>query len=403
MRAVGAGLGAMVGAGVFAVLAPAARAAGVWLPLALAIAATVAYCSAVSEIRLALHHPGRGGAYVYGQRRLEEGWGLLAGWAFAVGAVAACTAVALTFGAHVWPGHPRAGALAVLAVVVALAWSGLRAPAGLAALACAAVLAVLAGVVVLSWGGGAAETARIAEAVRWHGLSAVLSAAGLLFFAFAGWRRIASPQLGGSEREVGWALGAALGVYAAVAVTAVAVLGPRTLARSATPLVDVVLRGGAAEAAAPLVAAGAALACLGVLGPALTAAARAVAVLAADGHVPRWLGGGVRPLGVPERALVAVGAAAAAAVAADTDLRTAAGVAAFGSLVYHAVANASALRLGPAEHRPWLALPLAGLVGCIVLALCLPSKAVLCGMAAVGAGVAVFVLRRWRRRAALRG
>ncbi|WP_232306805.1 amino acid permease [Thermobifida cellulosilytica] len=133
VRAVGAGLGAMVGAGVFAVLAPAARAAGVWLPLALAIAATVAYCSAVSEIRLALHHPGRGGAYVYGQRRLGEGWGLLAGWAFAVGAVAACTAVALTFGAHVWPGHPRAGALAVLAVVVALAWSGLRAPAGLAA------------------------------------------------------------------------------------------------------------------------------------------------------------------------------------------------------------------------------------------------------------------------------
>src|SRR5690606_5183545 len=47
IRIVGAGLSAMVGAGVFAVVAPAARATGVWLPLALLIAATVAYCSAV--------------------------------------------------------------------------------------------------------------------------------------------------------------------------------------------------------------------------------------------------------------------------------------------------------------------------------------------------------------------
>lgn len=404
VRVVGAGLGAMVGAGVFAVLAPAARAAGVWLPLALLIAATVAYCSAVSETRLALHHPGPGGAYVYGRRRLGEGWGLLAGWALAVGAAAACAAVALTFGAHVWPDRPRAGALAVLAVVVALAWSGVRAPTRLAAGACAAVLAVLAGVVALAWGGGFAEPERIAAATRWHGLSAVLSAAGLLFFAFTGWRHLTSPRLGGSERQLGRALGVALGVYAAVAVTAVAVLGPRALARSATPLVDVVGRGSAVDVAAPVVAAGAAVACLGVLGPAVVAAARAVAVLAADGHVPRWLGGGARPLGVPERALVAVGTAAAAVVAVDTDLRTAAGVAAFGSLVYSAVANASALRLGPAEHRPWLALPVTGLVGCIVLALCLPSKAVVCGMAAVGAGVAVFVVRRWRRRrAAQRG
>src|SRR5690606_23643788 len=141
-------------------------------------------------------------------------------------------------------------------------------------------------------------------------------------------------RLGGSERQLGRALGVALGVYAAVAVTAVAVLGPRALARSATPLVDVVGRGSAVDVAAPVVAAGAAVACLGVLGPAVVAAARAGAVLAADGHVPRWLGGGARPLGVPERALVAVGTAAAAVVAVDTDLRTAAGVAAFGSLVY---------------------------------------------------------------------
>ncbi len=114
--------------------------------------------------------------------------------------------------------------------------------------------------------------------------------------------------------------------------------------------------------------------------------------------LPRWLGGGSRPLGVPERALFAAGAASAAVIVADLDLWAAAGVAAFGNLVYYAVTNASALRLGPTEHRPWLALPVVGLVGCIVLALCLPPKAVLYALAAVGAGVAVFVARRWWRR-----
>jgi APA family basic amino acid/polyamine antiporter len=260
------------------------------------------------------------------------------------------------------------------------------------------VVAILAGVVVLAWGGGAADTARIAAALRWHGLAAVLSAAGLLFFAFTGWRPITSPRLGGSEQQLGWALGVALGVYSAVAVTALAVLGPRELARSTVPLVDVVLRSAASDVAASVVAAGAALACASVLGPALLAAAHSVAVLAADRHVPRWLGGGSRPLGVPERALFAAGAASAAVIVADLDLWAAAGVAAFGNLVYYAVTNASALRLGPTEHRPWLALPVVGLVGCIVLALCLPPKAVLYALAAVGAGVAVFVARRWWRR-----
>src|SRR5690606_41217426 len=130
------------------------------------------------------------------------------------------------------------------------------------------------------------------------------------------------------------------GVWAAGRWRRVAGRGRRGRGGSAGRLVAGGGRGGAVEVAADVVAAGAAVAGLGVLGPAVGAAARAVAVLAADGHVPRWLGGGARPLGVPERALVAVGTAAAAVVAVDTDLRTAAGVAAFGSLVYSAVANA---------------------------------------------------------------
>src|SRR5262245_46524105 len=72
------GLGSMIGAGVFAAFAPAARAAGNALLLGLVLAALVAYCNATSSAELAAVYPESGGAYVYGRKRLGAVWGLLA-------------------------------------------------------------------------------------------------------------------------------------------------------------------------------------------------------------------------------------------------------------------------------------------------------------------------------------
>src|SRR5829696_3483738 len=60
------GLGSMIGAGIFAALAPAAAAAGSGLLLGLALAAVVAYCNATSSAQLAALYPESGGTYVYG-------------------------------------------------------------------------------------------------------------------------------------------------------------------------------------------------------------------------------------------------------------------------------------------------------------------------------------------------
>jgi len=83
--AVTIGLGSMIGAGIFAALAPAARAAGTGLLIGLAIAGVVAYCNASSSARLASLYPESGGTYVYGTRRLGAFWGYLAGWSFVAG------------------------------------------------------------------------------------------------------------------------------------------------------------------------------------------------------------------------------------------------------------------------------------------------------------------------------
>ena len=76
------GLGAMIGAGIFAALGPAAQAAGSGLLVGLLVAALVAYCNATSSAALASLYPESGGTYVYGRKRLNAFWGFLAGWGF---------------------------------------------------------------------------------------------------------------------------------------------------------------------------------------------------------------------------------------------------------------------------------------------------------------------------------
>ena len=86
--AVMVGLGAMLGAGVFAAFGPAAEVAGAGLLVGLALAAAVAFANATSSAQLAALYPQAGGTYVYGRRRLGERVGVLAGIAFVIGKTA---------------------------------------------------------------------------------------------------------------------------------------------------------------------------------------------------------------------------------------------------------------------------------------------------------------------------
>src|SRR5437660_2392952 len=120
------GLGSMIGAGIFAALGPAAKAAGTGLLLGLAVAALVAYCNATSSARLAARYPASGGTYVYGRERLGAFWGYLAGWGFVVGKTASCAAMALTVGSYLWPAQAHAGAVAAGVALVAVTCAGGR-------------------------------------------------------------------------------------------------------------------------------------------------------------------------------------------------------------------------------------------------------------------------------------
>ncbi|MFD0068927.1 APC family permease, partial [Streptomyces sp. NPDC127574] len=284
------GLGSMIGAGIFAALGPAARAAGPGLLLGLAIAAVVAYCNAMSSARLAALYPASGGTYVYGRERLGAFWGYLAGWSFVVGKTASCAAMALTVGAYVWPAQAHAVGVAAVVALSAVIYGGVQKSAWLTRVIVAVVLGVLASVVVGCLGSDASDAGRLGIGLS-SGTGGVLEAAGLLFFAFAGYARIAT--LGEEVRDPGrtipraipLALGITLVVYAAVSFAVLSVLGPGGLGHAAAPLVEAV-RAAGVPGLVPVVRVGAAVAALGSLLALILGVSRTTLAMARDRHLP---------------------------------------------------------------------------------------------------------------------
>ena len=182
----------------------------------------------------------------------------------------------------------------------------------------------------------------------------------MLFFAFAGYARIATL---GEEvvdpartipRAIPIALGITLVVYAIVAVSALAAVGPEALAGSDAPLATAVAAGDL-DWLVPAVRIGGTIAALGVLLSLIAGVSRTAFAMAADRELPAWLAA-VHPIHqVPHRAEVVAGAIVVALVAV-TDLRGAIGFSSFCVLTYYAITNASAWTLPSARRllAAWL-------------------------------------------------
>ena len=394
------GLGSMLGAGVFVVFAPAAAAAGgVGLLVALAVAGFIAYCNATSSARLAARYPESGGTYVYGRERLHPFAGFLAGWGFVVGKTASCAAMALTVGAYLWPGRARLVAVLAVVAVTVVNLRGIGKTAAATRVLVAVVLTVLAVVAVT---GAPQVAADRLTAPADLGAGGVLTAAGLLFFAFAGYARIAT--LGEEVRDpertipraVPLALGAVLAIYLTLAVVALGVLGADRLAATDAPLVEVVTAAGH-PGLAWLVRAGAAVAVTGVLLSLLAGVGRTTLAMARHRDLPGALAAVHPRHRVPHRAELVV-AAVVIAVVAVGDIRGAIGFSSCTVLVYYAITNASALTLGPDRDGrvPVRLLAALGLVGCLVLAVNLPLPSVLAGFGVLTLGALGYAVRRRR-------
>lgn len=383
------GLGSMIGAGVFAAFGPAAKAAGSGLLIGLAIAAVIAYCNATASAQLAAAYPTSGGTYVYGRERLGQWWGFTAGWGFVVGKTASCAAMALTFATYAIPGPSwmqRIVAVVGVLALTALNYRGVTKTVALTRILVTLTLIALGAVVIGIAVGGGTRTDNLGgvDALWSGGLYGILQSAGLLFFAFAGYARIATmgEEVRDPQRTIPKAIPIALaivvGIYVVIAVAALLAAGPERLAASAAPLAEAVREAGS-PGVVPVVRIGAAVASLGALLALIAGIGRTSLAMARNRDLPTWLAAVHPRYRVPHHAEAAL-AVIVSILVLTTDLRGVIGFSSFGVLVYYGIANASALTQPPGQRRWPRALHVLGIIGCAVLVATLPLVSVVTGL-----------------------
>jgi len=394
----------MIGAGVFAAFGPAAKAAGTGLLIGLAVAAVLAYCNATASAQLAAAYPISGGTYIYGREQLGHWWGFTAGWGFVIGKTASCAAMALTFATYAIPGPgwvQRVVAVAGVVGLTALNYRGITKTAALTRILVSCTVLALAVIVAGIAVGGNADTAHLGgwQALGAGGVYGVLQAAGLLFFAFAGYARIATmgEEVHDPRRTIPRAILIALGitvvVYVLVGGAALLAAGPDRLATATAPLTEAVHAAGAGGIA-PVVRIGAALASLGALLALIAGVGRTSLAMARHRDLPSWLAAVHPRYRVPHHAEAAL--AVVVVLVLTTDLRAVIGFSSFGVLVYYLIANVSAASQPPEQRRWPRPLNVLGAAGCVALVATLPLESVIAGlmMFAIGLIGRFLVLRR---------
>lgn len=392
----------MVGAGVFAAFTPAAQVAGSGLLVGLLIAAFVAFCNATSSAQLAAAYPASGGTYLYGRERLGPWPGFIAGWGFVIGKTASAAAMAMTFAAYVAPaGWERPLAMAAVIGLAAVNYHGVTRTAALTRVLVILVLAALTAVISAAWGLASPESSKVLGAGLFaHGWYGILQSAGLLFFAFAGYARIATM---GEEvrdprrtipRAIGIALTVAIIVYGIIAFTLLAVLGPQEIAADQAPLRALAVATSAGWAV-PVIQVAAALAALGALLALITGLGRTTLAMAREHDLPYWLSAIHPKYKVPHRAELTL-AVLICLVIAIADVRGAIGFSSFGVLIYYLVANISAYTQSGGDRRYPKIFQVLGALACAALVLTLPVSSVIPGVCVLALGVFLRLFRLYR-------
>jgi basic amino acid/polyamine antiporter, APA family len=397
--AASAGLAAILGAGIFAAIAPAAGITGGSVVVALALAAIIAGFNASSAAQLAAAYPRAGGTYEFGTRALGPWWGFAAGWMFVTANTLGVAAIAQAFAGYLHAVVPLAPApvYAVGAVAVVTAINALGIRRSVRVTNVVVVLEVLALAAVIVLGAPGFRPAHLAPFAP-GGLGGLLRAAGLLFFAYTGYARIATlvEEVRNPARTIPRAIVTALStatlLYIGVSLVVVGILGPGATARSASPLESAMLAIGSAAGVA-IVAGGALITTFNEDLSDTLGVSRVVFAMARGGDLPSplaRLAPGANPI-----AAVTLTGALAAVLAPLVPFGTQVAVSSFATLLYYALTNYSALRLSAGLRRYPRVLALVGLLCCLALAISLGPVEWAAGLGVLAVGLLYRLV--WRR------
>ena len=390
LGASGIGLASMLGAGAFWVWGPVVERAGEFLLAAIMVAGVMAILNALSMAHLAFLSPVSGGAYSYARRHVSPIAGFMAGWFFLTGKTASAAAIAVIAAGYISPENARVIAPLMIAVFAGINITGIRSTAALGASVALVVIGLLVAVSAAApWSAGELGVAPDTS------VYSVWQAAGLMFFAFAGYARMAT--LGGEvknptvvlPRVIVGTLVAVIILYAFLGSALLSALGFDGLADSATPVAD-----SAPEHWRGVIIVVAVAASLGSLATILAGLSRTSMAMALEGDLPPRLGvvwGRTSSPAVAEITMASV----AMIISVALDPLWLVGISSTTVLSYYALAHLAAARLPSQDRRLPRVVAWLGLVGCVALVATLPWIPLITGLsvAMVGVGVWFLVIR----------
>ena len=234
------GLSSMIGAGLFYNLAPTSNISSYSSILGLLLASTLAFANASSSAQLATLYPQTGGTYLYANRVLGKLAGNVAGIVFILGKTVSCIAIALTLGNYISPIYGKEIGIGLSVLVFAIGYKGITKTAVLAkwfVLIVVAILTFFCIAILLT-----PSTNFAIPILEGFSISNLFLSAAIWFFAFTGYSRLATygEEIKNPEKIIPSSILTGLGVtvliYLIVNWFALAIVGPRVIANSNTPL-----------------------------------------------------------------------------------------------------------------------------------------------------------------------
>jgi APA family basic amino acid/polyamine antiporter len=402
------GLGAIIGTGIFIGIGDAARVAGDWVVLSIALAAIVASLNGLSSAQLAAAHPVSGGTYEYGYRWLHPSLGFTAGWLFLCAKSASAATAALGFAGYALrflqmdtDQLQKPIALFCLVIVIAFVLKGIRLSSALNTFVVSTTLVSLlifitAGALSLVFADTrpGLSTLEIIEQST-TSLKGILEGCALMFVAYTGYGRIATmgEEVRNPSKNIPTAilltLGVAMLVYLLVAWVSIGTVGAQSLGETAITK-GVPLEMVASHFNAPwvknVVTFGAMTSMLGVLINLALGLSRVVLAMGRREDLPSVLSRIDEARKSPTNAVVAVGTLIACLILVG-NVKLTWSLSAFTVLIYYAITNLAALRMSDQERRYPRILALLGLSSCLFLAFWVDPYVWIVGLGIIGIGL----------------
>jgi len=398
--AVGIGLGAIIGAGIFVVTGIAAGVSGPAFIIGLLAAGIIATFNALSSAQLAASYPHSGGTYEYGYILINPAFGFSAGWMFLISKLAAAGVVAIGFGSYFYQlvlvSSPITFSILAVILLTGANYFGIK-KAGTLNLVIVSI--TILSLLYLVFSGILQVRPENFKPFASFGVLGVAQAADLLFFAFTGYARIATLAEEVSEpkktipRAIVITIIAAVILYMAISIVAIGVIGAENMAHSKSPL-QVVANALTTPAVGIIITIGASAAMLGVLLSQILGVSRMMLAMGRRGDLPPFFKTIHNRYRVPHVGIVITGVVILLLTVLGS-FEFIVRAATFTILLYYSITNIAAIKQPKEERMYGRFIPICGLLGCLIMSVSLPFNVVISGIGLLLAGFGIrFILHK---------